>query len=135
MTYVPQPLLSTQASPPCTAHDTSTGTGRGKPLCLLPAALGSSVFVQELHLQLVAFSNSPSQPSPYASFLSFSISQPVALGTLHLSPVPSLLHRYSRWPENGTPIKTNRLDQVLHLSLSEQSGRTKEDKDECKHCP
>lgn len=32
-------------------------------------------------------------------------------------------------------IKTNSLDQVLHFSLSEQPGRMKEDKDDCKHHP
>lgn len=75
----------------------------------------------------------PPQPSPYGSFPPFSISQHMALVTLHLSPVPSFLHHYSRWPQNGTAIKTNSLDQVLHFSLSEQLGRMKGDKDDCEH--
>lgn len=116
------------------AHGTSIGMGHGKPHSLLPAALGSGWLIHELHLQLVAFSTPLPSPALIYPFSS-SISQPPALPTLHPSPVPSVLHYYSRWPENGTAIKTNSLDQVLHFSLSEQPGRMKGDKDDCKHHP
>jgi len=65
----------------------------------------------------------------------FSVPQPAALATFHPRPAPSLPHSYSRWPEDGTAIKTNSLDQVLHFSLSEQSGRMRGDKDDCNHPP
>lgn len=122
MTYFPQSLLSTQASAPYVACDTTTGTVYRKTVFLHWEA----VLIQEMYLQLSPFSTF--QFSSYASPHAFSTSQSTALATLHLSPVPSLLHHYSRWSENGTTIKTNSLDQVLHFSLSEQLGRMKADK-------
>lgn len=55
-------------------HGTSIGMGYRKLQSLLPASLGSSLLIHELHLELVAFSTS--LPSPVLMYpFSFSISQ------------------------------------------------------------
>lgn len=55
------------------AHGTSSGMGHRKLQRLLPAALGSSLLIHELHLQLLAFSTSLPSPAlmyPFSSSIS-----------------------------------------------------------------
>lgn len=132
---MPQPVLSAQGSSPCLAHATSIGMGHTNiKACTLQhwEAVCSSLSC------ICSCCHSP-LPSPALCSCILSLApspseaSPCCPGSL--LPWPSLLHHYSRWPENGTAIKTNSLDQVFHFSLSEQPGRMKGDKDDCKHHP